>query len=67
MLSQSVTDTFHAQPTAVSLIPPVVVLVLAIWLKRPILALILGALSGLLLYSPADILTHFTDTTLTVM
>ncbi len=67
MLSQTVTDTLTTQPTAVSLIPPVVVLVLAIWLKRPILALVLGALTGLLLFSPADILTHFTDTTLTVM
>lgn len=57
----------EAVPTAMSLIPPVVVLVLAIWLKRPILALILGALTGLLLFSPADILTHFTDTTLNVM
>lgn len=67
MLTQAVTDTIQAQPTGVSLIPPVVVLVLAIWLKRPILALTLGALTGLLLFSPADILTHFTDTTLTVM
>ena len=41
-----------SEPTALSLIPPAVVLTLAIWLRRPILALLIGACSGLLLLSP---------------
>ena len=36
-------------PSAISLIPPAVVLLLAVWLKRPILALILGAVACLCL------------------
>ena len=56
-----------ASPTAMSLIPPIVVLVFAIWLRRPILALVAGSLAGLLLYSPVDMLSNFADTTLVVM
>ncbi len=56
-----------ATPSAISLIPPMVVLLLAIWLKRPILALVLGALVGFMLVSPAELLANFADTTLTVM
>jgi len=54
-------------PTALSLIPPIVVLVIAIWLKRPILALVAGAIAGLLLLSPAGALDNFADTSLRVM
>lgn len=56
-----------ATPTALSLIPPAVVLILAVWLKRPILALLVGSAAGLLLYSPQESLTNFADTALTVM
>src|SRR5690606_15305083 len=54
-------------PSAISLIPPLVVLVFAIWLRRPILALVIGSIAGLLLYSPTNSLATFADTTLTVM
>ena len=54
-------------PSAISLIPPVVVLLLAVWLKRPILALILGAVVGLLLLSPAESLSNFSDISVSVM
>ncbi|WP_028774365.1 Na+/H+ antiporter NhaC family protein [Shewanella waksmanii] len=56
-----------SEPTALSLIPPVVVLVLAIWLRRPILSLIVGAISGLLLLSPAEVLPNFAAISLSVM
>ncbi|WOT05830.1 Na+/H+ antiporter NhaC family protein [Shewanella youngdeokensis] len=56
-----------SEPTALSLIPPVVVLVLAIMLRRPILSLIIGALVGLAMYDSANMLTNFADTSLSVM
>ena len=55
-------------PSAISLIPPLVVLAFAIWLKRPILALVLGAASGLLLIgSPKDALFNLGETSVRVM
>lgn len=56
-----------SEPTALSLIPPAIVLTLAIWLRRPILSLIVGAVSGLLLLSPANALTGFSEISLKVM
>ncbi|MBO2628776.1 sodium:proton antiporter [Shewanella algae] len=56
-----------SEPTALSLVPPIVVLVLAIWLRRPILALIIGAVSGLLLLAPSQVLNSFADISLKVM
>ncbi|MCE9790219.1 sodium:proton antiporter [Shewanella indica] len=56
-----------SEPTALSLVPPIVVLVLAIWLRRPILALIIGAVSGLLLLDPSQVLNNFADISLKVM
>jgi len=56
-----------SEPTALSLIPPAVVLLLAIWLRRPILALICGAAAGLLLLSPANAMTSFSEISLKVM
>ncbi|MEL4483775.1 Na+/H+ antiporter NhaC family protein [Shewanella algae] len=56
-----------SEPTALSLVPPIVVLVLAIWLRRPILALIIGAVSGLLLLEPSQVLNSFADISLKVM
>ena len=56
-----------SEPTALSLIPPAVVLTLAIWLRRPILALLVGACSGLLLLSPQDALGSFAEISLKVM
>jgi tetracycline resistance efflux pump len=56
-----------SEPTALSLIPPAIVLILAVWLRRPILSLIVGAAAGLLLLSPADALTGFSEISLKVM
>lgn len=54
-------------PSALSLIPPVVVMAVAIWLKRPILALVVGAVVGLLMLSPINSLTSFAEISLKVM
>jgi tetracycline resistance efflux pump len=54
-------------PSALSLIPPVVVMAVAIWLKRPILALVVGAVVGLLMLSPTESLTNFSEIALKVM
>jgi tetracycline resistance efflux pump len=54
-------------PSALSLIPPVVVMAIAIWLKRPILALIIGAVVGLLMLSPGQSLNNFSDIAVDVM
>lgn len=54
-------------PSALSLIPPIVVMAVAIWLKRPILALVVGAVAGLLLLSPTEALTSFSEISLKVM
>ena len=51
----------------VSLIPTVVVLVVAIATRRPVESLIVGALVGFLILSPGDPLTAFTDGMLAVM
>lgn len=56
-----------SEPTALSLIPPAVVLVLAVVLRRPILSLVIGALVGLVMYQPADVLNNFADISLSVM
>ena len=56
-----------SEPTAISLIPPMVVLALAIWLRRPILALIIGAIAGLVLLDPSSVLGNFADASLKVM
>ncbi|MGE6109102.1 Na+/H+ antiporter NhaC family protein [Aeromonas sobria] len=58
-----------SEPTALSLIPPLVVLALAIWLRRPILSLIIGTVSGLLLLSanPFDALNTFAEVSLRTM
>ncbi len=57
------------EPSAISLIPPVAVLVLAIWLRRPVLALIIGSISGLFLLKPGleSVLSKFSDISLSVM
>lgn len=54
-------------PSAISLIPPIVVMAVAIWLKRPILALVIGAVAGLLIMSPAESLGSFASISLKVM
>lgn len=56
-----------SEPSALSLIPPAVVLLLAITLRRPILALVCGAASGLLLLSPQNALSGFAEISLKVM
>ncbi|MFM4704605.1 Na+/H+ antiporter NhaC family protein [Aeromonas bivalvium] len=58
-----------SEPTALSLIPPLVVLALAIWLRRPILSLIVGTVSGLLLLSANtfDALNTFAEVSLRTM
>lgn len=74
LAAESITDPLAAAaeaaaitPSAIGLIPPVVVIVLAIWLKRPILALVLGALSGMLMISITGSLDNFAETSLRVM
>lgn len=54
-------------PSALSLIPPIVVMAVAVWLKRPILALVVGAVVGLLMLSPTESLTSFSEIALKVM
>lgn len=55
------------EPSALSLLPPAVVVVLAVVLRRPILSLLIGALVGLLLVNPTKILTNFATTSLKIM
>lgn len=59
--------TSISEPIALSLLPPVAVLILAIWLRRPIRALVLGAVSGLLLLGPHTALGSFAEISLEVM
>ncbi|MEC8327485.1 MAG: Na+/H+ antiporter NhaC family protein [Pseudomonadota bacterium] len=55
------------EPSVISLIPPIVVLTLAVVLRRPILALVLGALVGLALLDFTTILSNFAEASLKVM
>lgn len=55
------------EPSVISVIPPIVVLTLAIVLRRPILALVIGALVGLALVDYTSILGNFADASLKVM
>ncbi|OHU87761.1 MULTISPECIES: Na+/H+ antiporter NhaC family protein [Pseudoalteromonas] len=55
------------EPSVISVIPPIVVLTLAILLRRPILALVIGALVGLALVDVGTILPNFADASLKVM
>jgi tetracycline resistance efflux pump len=54
-------------PTAFSLVPPVVVLTLAIWLRLPILSLISGSIVGLLMLDHNTALENFATVSLKVM
>lgn len=56
-----------SEATALSLIPPVVVLVLAVVLRRPILSLVIGAFVGLMLLESSNALTSFSTISLSVM
>ena len=51
----------------ISLIPTAVVLIVAVWTRRPVESLIAGALVGFVILSPRDPLTPFTDGMLNVM
>ncbi|MFC3034014.1 Na+/H+ antiporter NhaC family protein [Pseudoalteromonas fenneropenaei] len=55
------------EPSVLSVIPPLVVLTLAVWLRRPILALVLGAIVGLALLDINAILGNFAAASLKVM
>ncbi|BBN82005.1 sodium:proton antiporter [Pseudoalteromonas sp. A25] len=55
------------EPSVISVIPPIVVLALAVLLRRPILALVIGALVGLALINPLEVLAKFSETSLKVM
>jgi hypothetical protein len=57
----------QVEPTVPSLAPPAVFLTLAIFLRRSILALILGTASALLLLSPAESLDNFAESSLRLM
>lgn len=51
----------------VSLVPTVVVLAVAVWTRRPVESLIIGALVGFVILAPRDPLTAFTDGMVAVM
>lgn len=55
------------EPSALSLVPPIVVVILAIVLRRPILSLLIGALVGLAMLNPAAMLSNFAAASLKVM
>ena len=55
------------EPSALTLLPPAVVVVLAVVLRRPILSLLIGALVGLVLADPSKVLSNFASTSLKVM
>ncbi len=55
------------EPSALSLLPPVLVVVLAVFLRRPILSLLIGALFGLAMLGPTAVLANFADISLKVM
>ena len=50
------------EPSALTLLPPAVVVVLAVVLRRPILSLLIGALVGLVLADPSKVLSNFAST-----
>ena len=52
---------------AVSLVPTAVVLAVAVWTRRPVESLIIGALVGFVTLAPRDPLTAFTDGMVAVM
>tara|TARA_R110000796_G_scaffold80301_2_gene177831 strand:- start:7841 stop:8014 length:174 start_codon:yes stop_codon:yes gene_type:complete len=51
------------EPSALSLLPPLVVVILAVVLRRPILSLLIGALVGLIMADPSQVLANFASTT----
>ena len=51
----------------VSLVPTAVVLAVAVWTRRPVESLIIGALVGFVILAPRDPLTAFTDGMIAVM
>ena len=55
------------EPSALSLVPPIVVVILAIVLRRPILSLLIGALVGLAMLNPVEMLSNFAAASLKVM
>ncbi len=55
------------EPTALSLIPPVVVLTLALLSRRPIFSLLAGTLAGLLLLGPVGAVGNFAAISVKVM
>lgn len=65
----SAAEAAAVEPSAISLIPALVVLAFAVWLKRPILALVLGAAAGLILLagSPIQALFNLGETSVRVM
>ena len=54
------------EPSALSLLPPAVVVVLAVILRRPIMSLLIGALVGLIIADPSQVLSGFASTSLKV-
>jgi len=51
----------------ISVVPTLVVFVLAVWSRRPIESLLVGALVGLLILHGSDVVSAFADTSLRVM
>ena len=55
------------QTSAIVLIPTLIVLLTAIITHRPVASLIIGVISGILLHSPSNLLSSFSDISLEVM
>lgn len=58
-------EALHHGP--VTLIPTAIVLVIAIWLRRPIEALLIGAIAGIIMLNGADFIPVTAETTLRVL
>mgnify|MGYP001226599163 FL=1 len=55
------------QTSAIVLIPTLIVLLTAIITHRPVASLIIGVISGILLHSPSNLLSSFSDISIEVM
>lgn len=60
------TDAIQHQG-AITLLPTAIVLILAIWLRRPIEALMIGAIAGIIMLSGSDFVIATAETTLRVL
>ena len=55
------------QTSAIVLIPTLIVLLTAIITHRPVASLIIGVISGILLHSPSNLLSSFSDISIDII